>query len=331
MSPEQTQEIVGLVRRAPAPKQRTLRELGIPRSTYYRWERHVRQPRAPLGSVGGAPSKVVWNRLLPQEQETIVTTALDHPDLSSREVAWWVTDHAGFAVSESTVYRVLKQRGLIQELEPRGMPAEKEYRVKPQRPNEQWQSDVSYFFVVGWGWYYFISVLDDYSRYILAWAVKPDMTAQSISDVVQQAVEWTDMEQVPIETRARLLSDRGSGYLAHAFEEYLHTLSIRHIYCAPYHPQTNGKIERFHETLKARINLLVYPSPEALRDAMAEFIEFYNTRRYHEGIRNVTPADRYYGRHTGTLECRKETKRATIARRKEYNLGYSPGESAGSL
>lgn len=331
MQPEQKHDIIAFVRRAPRLKQQTLRELGLPRSTYYRWQQRFRAEGAGGLVDQYAHPRAVWNRLLPQEQETIVTTALEQPDLSARELAWWLTDHAGFSVSESTVYRVLKRRGLIQAREARGFPAEKEYRVKPKRPNEQWQSDVSYFFVVGWGWYYFISVLDDYSRYILAWDLKPDMTAQSISDVVQQAVEWTGMEQVPLDTRARLLTDRGSGYLADAFEEYLETLSMQHIYCAPYHPQTNGKIERFHETLKARINLLVYTSPEVLRQAMADFIAFYNTHRYHEGILNVTPADRYAGRHTAIIERRTATKRATITRRKDYNLGYSSGEAAASL
>ena len=143
----------------------------------------------------------------------------------------------------------------------------------------------------GLGWYYLISVLDDYSRFILAWDLKPDLTAASISDVVQQAVEWTGLPQAPMDARARLLTDHGAGYLAGAFEDYLRALGIRHIYCAPHHPQTQGKLERFHETLKARLNLLVYTSPGRPHAAMADFIDFYNHRRYHEGLDNVTPAD----------------------------------------
>ncbi|MDO8478619.1 MAG: transposase family protein [Candidatus Rokubacteria bacterium] len=95
----------------------------------------------------------------------------------------------------------------------------------------------SYFFVVGWGWYYLISVLDDYSRFILAWKLKAEQTAEAISEVVQQAVEWTGMPAAPVESRARLLTDRGSGYLAAAFEDYLRARGIRHIYCAPHHPR----------------------------------------------------------------------------------------------
>ena len=98
-------------------------------------------------------------------------------------------------------------------------------------------------------------------------------------------------------------------------------LSIQHILCSPHHPQTNGKLERFHQTLKARANLLVYASPESLRAAMAGFIEFYNHRRYHEGIGNATPADMYYGRRENVLRRREEKKQRTVLRRIEYNIG----------
>jgi RNA-directed DNA polymerase len=331
MGAERKGEVIDLVRRSPLSKARTLEELGIPRSTFYRWQRRFRQ-QGEVGLVDRRPQPgTVWNRLTPQEEETILREALRQPELSSRELACWVTDHGGFSVSESSVYRLLKRPGLIREVQVLGFPAGKEYPVKTTRINEPWQSDASYFFVVGWGWYYLISVLDDYSRFILAWDLKLDTTAQSISEVLQQAGEWTGMEQVPIEDRTRFLSDRGPGFLARALEEYLRMLQIRHIYCSPYHPQTNGKLERFHETLKARLNLLVFTSPEALRAAMAEFIEFYNHRRYPEGIGNVTPADVYYGRREGILKRRKEQKQATLDRRFPYNLGQAPNPTRGEL
>jgi putative transposase len=136
------------------------------------------------------------------------------------------------------------------------------------------------------------------------------MTSASISEVVERAVEWTGMKSVWVQDRTRLVSDNGSSYLSHAFEDNLHMLEIRHIRCAPHHPQTNGKVERFHETLKARVNLLVYTSPGLLRAAMVEFIEFYNQRRYHEGIGNVTPADVYQSRREQVLRRREEQKKA---------------------
>lgn len=321
MSADKKREVIELVRRSPLPKRTTLAEMGLARSTFYRWQRRYRE-QGETGLVDRKPEPgAVWNRLRPEEQERIVQEALRQPELSPRELALYLSDHAGFSVSEASVYRVLRRHGLNRTVELVGFPAGKEYRVKTTAPNQQWQSDASYFFVVGWGWYYFISVLDDYSRLILAWDLKLDMTAESISDVVEQAVAFTGMKQVPVEDRTKLLSDRGSGYLAQAFEDYLQMLHIRHILCAPHHPQTNGKLERFHETLKARLNLLVYTSPEELWRAMAEFIEYYNQRRYHEGIGNVAPADVYYGRREAILRRREEQKQQTIQRRLEYNLG----------
>jgi putative transposase len=331
MGAEGKGEVIDLVRRSPLSKRHTLEELGIPPSTYYRWQRRFRQ-QGEVGLVDRRPQpETVWNRLRPQEEETILREGLRQPELSPRELACWVRDHGGFSVSESSVYRLLKRQGLIREVQVLGFPAGKEYQVKTRRIKEQWQSDASYFFVVGGGWYYLISVLDDYSRFILAGDLKRDRTAQSISEVVQQAVEWTGMEQGPLEDRTRFLSDRGPGFLARALEDYLRRLEIRHIYCSPCHAQTNGKLERFHETLKARLNLLVFTSPEALRAAMAEFIEFYNHRRYPEGIGNVTPADVYYGRGEEILQRRKEQKQETMDRRFQYNRGRAANQTRGQL
>jgi len=313
-------EIVTLVNRSPVSKRETLLELGMARSTFYRWQRRYRA-QGEVGLVDRRPEPgSVWNRLRPSEQESILTEALRQPELSPRELAFHVSDHAGFAVSESTVYRILKRHGLIREVRLQGFPAGKEYRVKTTRSNQQWQSDASYFFVVGWGWYYLISVLDDFSRMILAWDLRLDMTAASIGDVVEQAVAFTGMRHVPVEDKTRLLTDNGPGYIAKVLEDYLRMQSIRHIRCSPHHPQTNGKLERFHQTLKTRLNVLVYTSPEELKRAMGKFIRYYNHERYHEGIGNVAPADVYYGRRAEILRRREEQKERTIQARLRYNL-----------
>jgi len=323
VSAEKKREMIELVRRSPQPKRTTIAELGLSRSTFYRRQQRYRA-QGEVGLVDRKPEPgAVWNRLRPAEQTAILETALQQPDLSPRELACQVTDHAGFTVSEASVYRVLKRHGLNRSIALVGFPAGKEFRVKTTAPNQMWQSDASYYFVVGWGWYYSIEVLDDFSRFVLASDLKPDMTADSISDVVEQAIAFTGMRQVPVENRTKLLSDHGSGYLARVFEEYLRMLEIRHIYCAPHHPQTNGKIERFHETLRARMNLLVYTSPDELRRTMQDFIAYYNHRRYHEAIGNVTPADVYYGRREEILRRRTEQKQRTIEERLRYNLGRS--------
>jgi putative transposase len=319
MKPEKKREMIELVRRSPVPKKETLLELGLSASTYYRWQRRYRES-GEAGLVDRRPQPgTIWNRLRPEEAERILVAARAEPEKSPREIAFWLSDHGGFSVSESSVYRVLKLHGLVREVNVVGFPAGPEYAVKTKRANEQWQSDASYFFIVGWGWYYLISVLDDFSRHILAWDLKSNMKTESISEVVERAIEWTGMKRVPVKLRARLVSDNGPSYVALAFEEYLRMHQMRHIRCSPHHPQTNGKLERFHETLKARTNLLVWTSPEELRRAIEGFIEFYNQRRYHEGIGNVAPADVYYGRREEILKRREEQKRQTLYERFEYN------------
>ena len=142
------------------------------------------------------------------------------------------------------------------------------------------------------GWYYSILVLDDFSRFVLASDLKPDMTAASISDV-EQAVAFSGMRQVPIEDRTKFSERSWLGLPSAGLRRLLeHAQHPPHL-LRPASSQTNGKIERFHETLKARMNLLVCTSPKELRRTMQDFIEYYNRRRYHDAIGNVTPADVY--------------------------------------
>ena len=138
-------------------------------------------------------------------------------------------------------------------------------------------------------------------------------------DVVQKAVDQTGMTDVPVEDRTVLLSDNGPGYLSRQFNDYLGLVGIRHLIAAPYHPQTNGKIERYHRTIKGEINLVPYEMPGELKEAMKAFIKYYNYRRYHEGLGDVTPYDVYTGRHLGIIQKRREVKSKTLQVRKDYN------------
>ena len=161
--------------------------------------------------------------------------------------------------------------------------------------------------------------MDDFSRFILSWDLKTDMTGGSLEDVVQQAVDFTGMTDVPVEDRTVLLSDNGAGYLSQQFNQYLHLVGIRHITASPFHPQTNGKIERYHRTVKGEINQVPYDMPSELKEAIRAFIEYYNYRRYHEGLGNVTPYDVYTGRYLEIIQRRKEVKSKTLKARRDYN------------
>jgi len=244
----------------------------------------------------------------------------ESPELSSRQLSAWITDNEGFAVSESTVYRILRRAGLVKRQETQLMAA-KEYHTKTTRPHQMWATDASYFRVVGWGYYYLVTVMDDYSRFILAWKLQKDMSANSLIEVVQEAVDATGMTEVPVEDRTRLLSDNGSGYVSGTFREYLRLVGIGHILAAPYHPQTNGKVERYQQSLKREVNQLPYELPSQLEQAIADFVDYYNYRRYHKALGNVTPADVLYGRKEEILLRRKEVQILTINRRRDYNQG----------
>jgi len=293
-------------------KRQALMALGIPKSSYYRWRRCDG-----LESHSGDRGRP-WNRITPEEESKILTIAREYTELSSRQLAVWITDNEGFAVSESTVYRILRREGLVKRLEVQ-LVAGKEYHAKTTRPHQMWATDASYFRVVGWGYYYLVTVMDDYSRFILAWKLQKDMSANSLIEVVQGAVDATGMTDVPVEDRTRLLSDNGAGYVSRTFRDYLRLVGILHILAAPYHPQTNGKLERYHQSIKREVNQV--PLPGQLEQAIADFVDYYNYRRYHKALGNVTPADVLYGRREQILERRKEVQIQTINRRREYNQG----------
>jgi transposase InsO family protein len=298
-------------------KRRALVEMGIPRSTYYRWRQGRRgQDLEPHSGDRGRP----WNRITPEEENKVLAVARESPELSSRQLSAWITDNEGFAVSESTVYRILRRGGLVKRKETQ-FSAANEYHTKTTRPHQMWATDASYFRVVGWGYYYLVTVMDDYSRFILAWKLQRDMSANSLIEVVQEAVDATGMTDVPVEDRTKLLSDNGAGYISRAFRDYLRLVGIGHILAAPFHPQTNGKVERYQQSLKREVNQLPYELPSQLEQAIAEFVDYYNSRRYHKALGNVAPADVLYGRREEILQLRKEVQIQTINRRRDYNQG----------
>jgi putative transposase len=290
-------------------KRQALMALGIPKSNYYRWRQ---------GQSDSGKRERPWNRITPGEEDKVLAAAREYPELSSRQLSAWITDNEGFAVSESTVYRILRREGLVKRQETQ-LTAAKEYHTKTTRPHQLWATDTSYFRVVGWGYYYLVTVMDDYSRFILAWKLQRDMSANSLIEVIQEAVDATGMTEVPVENRTRLLSDNGAGYVSRAFRDYLRLVEIGHILAAPFHPQTNGKLERYHQSIKREVNQIPYEFPGQLERAIGDFVEYYNFRRYHKALGNVTPADVLQGKREQILQRRKEVQIQTINRRRDYN------------
>jgi len=309
-------EIIRLVEQSHLPVRRTLEMLGIPRATFYRWY-DLYQTGGPeaLDDRSPRPSRV-WNRIPEEIRDQIIDLALDEPELSPRELAVRFTDERKYFVSQASVYRLLKAHDLITSPAYIVIKAADAFRDKTTAPNQLWQTDFTYLKVAGWGWYYPSSVLDDFSRYIVAWKLCATMRASDVTKTLNLALAAAGLDQVTIAHRPRLLTDNGSSTIAGDLAQWLAGRGMAHIRGAPRHPQTQGKIERWHQTLKNRILLEHYYLPGDLEEQVGAFVEHYNHARAHESLDNLTPADVSFGRGEAILLERERIKRQTLASRR---------------
>jgi transposase len=292
----------------------TLRSLGINKSTFYKWYKAY----SDYGIDGLAPSKRSskrqWNSLPQDQKDLVVELALEYPELSSRELAYKLTDEQQIFISESSVYRILKEKGLITSPAHIFLSAGEEYSQKTQFVHQMWQTDFTYFKIIGWGWYFLSTVLDDYSRYIVHWELCAGMKSADVQRTVDQAIKNA---QIITKQKPKLLSDNGSCYISSELKTYLKkTYNMDQIHGRPFHPQTQGKIERYHRTMKNVVKLNKYYYPDELKEAIRHFVNRYNNERYHESLHNLTPADVYYGRGDLILKERDRIKRESLKNRK---------------
>ena len=181
-------EIIRIVEQSHLPAKKTLDQLGIARRTFYRWyDRYLEGGPEALEDRPSRPIRV-WNRISAEVQSQIVDMALEQSELSPRELAVRFTDEKRYFVSEATVYRLLKAHGLITSPAFVVIKADDEFRDKTARPNEMWQTDFTYFKIIGWGWVYLSTVLDDFSRYIIAWKLCTTMRAEDVTDTLELAL-----------------------------------------------------------------------------------------------------------------------------------------------
>jgi transposase InsO family protein/transposase-like protein len=314
LSAAEKEEIIRMVEGSELGVNKTLRELGIHKSTFYIWYKLYHDH----GIDGLQPRKISnrqqWNSIPQSEKNLVIEIALEYPSLSPRELSCKLSDTKGLFISESSVYRILKAKGLITSPAHILLAAADEFSHKPGFVHEMWQTDFTYFKILGWGWYYLSTVMDDYSRYIIHWELCKTMNAEDVKRTIDKTMEKAQLGKYQ---RPKLLSDNGSCYIADELKQYLKNKKIKQVHGRPHHPQTQGKIERYHRSMKNVVKLDNYYYPEELEESLANFVHFYNHQRYHESLDNVTPADVYHGRKDEILKYRERIKKLTMKRRRK--------------
>jgi transposase InsO family protein len=322
-------EIIRVVEDSAIGVKRTLQELDVNRSTFYGWyDRYLKRGAEGL-TDRTSHRRQFWNAIPPWVKAKVVDTALEHLDKSPRELACHLTDTQKSFISESSVYRILKLNGLITSPAYTVLSAKDKFDQPTTRINQLWQTDFTYMKIIHWGWYYLSTVMDDYSRYILSWRLCSGMSAEDVKATIDDAIAVSGVDHVYINHRPRLLSDNGPCYISGELKKYLADQGFTHTRGKPYHPMTQGKIERYHRSMKNILLLDNYYCPDDLTAEIGKFVDYYNHRRYHESLDNVTPADAYSGRAAAILEQRERIKRETITQRKtEYRKAIAMRESA---
>jgi putative transposase len=296
------------------PTRRLVGWLGLGASKYFDWKQRYGKVNEHNGTVPRDHGLEPW------EQAAIVEFARKHPRDGYRRLTFMMLDQDVVAVSPASVYRVLAKAGLLQPWN--ATPSKKGTGfVQPLAPHEHWHTDVSYLNICG-TFYYLCSVLDGCSRSSLHWEIRESMKEREVELVLQKA-----KEKYPTAT-PRLISDNGPQFIARDFKQFVRLSGMDHVRTSPYYPQSNGKIERWHGSLKAEA---VRPkTPLSLEDArrvVGNFVEEYNTARLHSAIGYVTPHDRLEGRHTQIWEERDrklEAARARRAAKREQARGLQP-------
>ena len=314
---EEKMEIIKIVEGSELGVKPTLKELNIHSSTFYKWYGRYHEN----GFDGLAPKKrkrsKFWNKIPDKLIDKTVKVALERPELSPRELAAHITDERGYFISESSVYRILKTRGLITTPAYIVMAASKKFKDQPSRVHQQWQTDFTYFKIKNYGWYYLSTIMDDYSRYIVSWELCERMKTEDVKRSIDTAIYNANLEEKEL---PRLLSDNGSCYISNELKSYLSDIGMGHVRGKPNNPQTQGKIERYHRSMKNIVKLHHYYSPSELENAINDWVEYYNNERYHESLSNVTPSDVYFGREEKILKRRKETNLKSIQKRRQEYL-----------
>jgi transposase InsO family protein len=268
--------------RAETPAKTLLAWLELATSKFHTWKRRY-------GKVNAHNGQIPRDHWLEDWEKTAIIDFHDrHPLEGYRRLTFMMLDDDVVAVSPASVYRVLKSAGRLDRKW--AAPSKKGTGfVQPLAPHEHWHIDVSYINVDG-TFYYLTSVLDGCSRFIVHWELRESMTEQDVEVILQKA-----LEKYPGE-KPRIISDNGPQFIARDFKEFIRLVGITHVRTSPYYPQSNGKLERWHGSLKRECIRPACPaSVEEAQRRVAAFVAHYNTVRLHSAIGYITPADKLNG------------------------------------
>jgi transposase InsO family protein len=300
--------VTTFTQRTDASTRWVLRHLGVAPAQYYRWATRYGTVNMPDGRV---PRD---HALLPVERDRILAFHAQHPLVGYRQLAFLLLDANVVAVSPATVYRVLRAAGVLDRWH--RTPSRKGTGfTQPQAPHEHWHIDISYVNIAG-TFYYLCAVLDGATRFLVHWELRPQMITADVETVLQRA-----REQYPGVT-PRIISDNGPQFIARDFKAFIREAGMTHVRTSPYYPQSNGKLERWHQTLKVTtIRPKAPASLEEARRVVAAFVTEYNHHRLHSAIGYVTPADRLAGRAPAIWAARDQKLEAARAhRRAQWHL-----------
>jgi putative transposase len=282
--------------------------LGLRAGKFYDWNKRYGKVNAHNGKI----PRDWW--LEDSEKQAIVNYHRWHPQEGYRRLTYMMLDADVVAVSPATVYRVLKQAGLLGRRWATPTRKGKGFH-QPSGPHHHWHIDISYLNIAG-TFYFLISVLDGYSRFVVHWDIRPSMLEEDVQIVVQRAKEKFPNEH------PRIISDNGAQFIARDFKELIRLLGMTHVRTSPGYPQSNGKLERWHRTIKSEC---IRPgTPLSLEDAqrlVTRWVEHYNQVRLHSALGYVTPADQLAGREAAIFAQRDRKLEAARAQRQAQRHG----------
>lgn len=285
---------------------RILRRLRFPKSRYYDWKRREEQERLEDLFSG---ARVSPHAILPEEKEAVVGYALRHPKEGYRRLAWMMIDEDVAYVSPSSVYRILRDADLLYRWKRSRKSGEPP--PEPTQPNERWHTDLMYLRVED-TWYFLVTVLDAYSRYVVHWELLTTMTAAAVRMVVQDALKKTGASP-------EIVTDNGTQFTAKDFKELVRDFELEHIRIRTYHPESNGKLERFHRSTRDELDEQELRNLGRAREVIGRWVEFYNAERLHAALNYLPPAEYWAGDPETRMQQRRQKLERGRKRRESIN------------